>query len=115
MELMITIVIIAILATIAYPSYLDYTRNAKRAEAISGLLQLQLAQEEYRARNASYGNIADLNVSVNSDHYTFSAADLGASSYTLTATAVGNQQADTACPTLSIDQNDSKTPAECWR
>jgi len=114
-ELLIAIAIVAILATVAYPSYQDYARSGKRAEAISDLLKLQLAQEEWRSRNASYGTIADLNLSVSSDNYSYSTANLSATTYQIIATAEGAQANDTGCETLTIDQNDDKTPTECWR
>lgn len=115
MELLVTLAIIGILATVAYPMYQDHVRSAKRATAISHLLTLQLAQEEWRARNPSYGAIADLGLGLSSDNYTYSASNLSATTYTLEATATGAQANDTGCETLAINQNDTKTPTECWR
>ena len=53
-ELMIVVAIIGVLASIAYPSYQDYVLRAKRADAKAGLLNLQLAQEKYRANCIQY-------------------------------------------------------------
>lgn len=114
-ELLVAIAIVAILATVAYPSYQDYARSGKRSEAISDLLKLQLAQEEWRSRNASYATIAELNIGASSDYYTYSTANLSANTYEIIATATGSQANDSGCETLKIDQNDDKTPAECWR
>lgn len=115
MELLVTLAIIGILAAVAYPMYQDHVRSAKRATAISHLLTLQLAQEEWRVRNPSYGSIADLGLGLSSDNYTYSASNLSATTYTLEATATGAQANDTGCETLTINQNDTKTPTECWR
>ncbi len=82
---------------------------------MSELLKLQLAQEEYRLRNTSYGSIADLGFSSNSEYYDFSVADLGAETYTLTATAKGAQAADTDCASMTLNHNDQKSPVGCWQ
>lgn len=113
-EIMVVIVIIGIIAAVAYPNFVDYVREARRADAMGQLLTLQMAQEEYRLKNTSYADIATLGVGVSSDFYTFSTSNLGAETYTLTATATGSQTNDTGCETISINQNDQKTPAECW-
>ncbi|RUO61839.1 type IV pilin protein [Pseudidiomarina insulisalsae] len=113
-ELMIVVVIIGIIASAAYPNFVDYVREARRADAMGQLLTLQMAQEEYRLKNNSYADIATLGITLNSDYYNFSVSNIGAETYTLTATATGGQVNDTGCTTISINQNDRKTPAECW-
>ncbi|XKG73326.1 type IV pilin protein [Pseudidiomarina marina] len=78
-------------------------------------MKLQMAQEEYRLRNSSYATIADLGFTSSSEFYTFSVSNIGAETYTLTATATGAQVSDTECATMSINQNDQKTPTACWQ
>lgn len=53
-ELMITVAIIGILATVAYPSYTDHIRKAKRAECRSGLMQSMQQQERYYTQFNTY-------------------------------------------------------------
>lgn len=113
-ELMIVVVIIGIIAGIAYPNFVDYVREARRADAMGQLLTLQMAQEEYRLKNTSYADIATLGITLSSDFYTFSVSNIGAETYTLTATATGGQVNDTGCTALTLNQNDQKSPAECW-
>ncbi|MGQ4276400.1 type IV pilin protein [Pseudidiomarina sp. E22-M8] len=113
-EIMIVIVIIGIIAAIAYPNFVDYVREARRADAMGQLLTLQMAEEEYRLKNTAYADIATLGAGVSSEFYTFSATNIGAETYTLTATATGSQANDTGCTAISINQNDQKTPADCW-
>ena len=114
-ELMIVVAIIGIIAAIAYPNFTDYVKQSRRADAMGELMKLQMAQEEYRLRNTSYATIADLGFTSSSEFYTFSVTNLGAETYTLTATAKGAQVSDTECATMSINQNDQKTPTTCWQ
>ncbi len=53
-ELMIVVAIIAILAAIAYPSFLDSVRKGRRADAETGLMQAAHKLENFYARNATY-------------------------------------------------------------
>ncbi|MDM0086800.1 MULTISPECIES: type IV pilin protein [unclassified Variovorax] len=53
-ELMIALVVIAILAAIAYPSYLDAVRKGWRAEARAALLQEMQQQERFYTQRARY-------------------------------------------------------------
>ncbi len=54
LELMITVVIISILAAIAYPSYLSQVRKSYRAEAQADLMELASFMERYFTENSSY-------------------------------------------------------------
>lgn len=130
-ELMIAVVIAAILATIAVPSYMEYVRKSRRAEAMESLYTLQLAQEKWRATNTAYGSLSDLGINAltSSGNYKL-AIKLPASpddqtSYTAVATAVtGTSQADdkangVSCATMTVDQDgpvyDSpKGVQACW-
>ncbi|MBB1601228.1 type IV pilin protein [Variovorax sp. UMC13] len=54
MELMIALVVLAILAAIAYPSYLDALRKGWRAEARAALMQEMQQQERFYTQRARY-------------------------------------------------------------
>jgi type IV pilus assembly protein PilE len=54
LELMITIVIVAILASVAVPSYLDYVARGKRAAARAGLLEAASFLERSFTTNGCY-------------------------------------------------------------
>ena len=59
-ELMITVVVVAILAAIAVPSYRDYILRGKVAEATSTLSTLRLGMEKWFSDNRTYvGYISD--------------------------------------------------------
>ncbi|HNT38813.1 MAG TPA: type IV pilin protein [Rubrivivax sp.] len=104
-ELMIALVVVAILASIAYPSFMGAIRKSRRAEAISALNQVQQAQERFRANQTAYTtNLSaaptatppglGLSSTTASGYYTIAIASASNDEYELTATAVaGTSQA----------------------
>ncbi|MNF86392.1 Fimbrial protein precursor [compost metagenome] len=124
-EMLIAIAVIAILAGIAMPSYQDYARQSRRIDGHTALLNLQMAQERWRANNQSYSaSLSDLGVGTSSseNHYTIAitSGSTSAGGYTATATAKSTspQAADTNCSPLILSQSGnqtSMTPAACWK
>ena len=53
-ELMITLAILAILTSIAVPSYMSYVYKSKRTEGKTELLRIAQLQESYYIQNLSY-------------------------------------------------------------
>lgn len=70
-EIMITVVIVGILASIAYPSYIDYVQSASETQVRGELMDLAAAQERWRAQNFKYtGTLSDLGTPLaNNDKY----------------------------------------------
>lgn len=63
-ELMIVVVIVGILASVAYPSYQNYILRSKRAEGKALLLDAAARQERHFADNNTYtDDVAELNYS----------------------------------------------------
>lgn len=129
-ELMIVIVIVGILAAIAYPSYQEQVRKSRRADAQNALMAAANAMEKYYWSNTTYTtDLTNLGYSASpaaspEGYYSISAAagSTGsiASSYTLTATPVagGPQAGDASCTTLTLNSRGVKgsTPGSgnCW-
>lgn len=101
-ELMIVVAVLGIIAAIALPSYNEFVREGRRAEAVSGVSDLQLRQERWRAEHTSYGTQAEMGTLPESNHYTFSVT--GGATYTVTATP---KAADPKCGNL-VASNTSK-------
>lgn len=54
-ELMIVVTLIGILAAIVYPSYTDYMRQTRRADAMNALTRLANQQEKFYSQCGHYG------------------------------------------------------------
>lgn len=122
-ELMITVAVIGILASIAYPNYTKYVLEARRAEAQSEMLRIQLGLEKWRANKSNYNATLDqAGFTDNNDHYNYAVtgATVGStptgSVYVIRATAQGNQSTgDSSCTPLTLNQNSAKGPSGCWK
>ena len=120
-ELMIVVAVIGILVSIAYPAYQDFVLESRRADGHIALTRAANLQERFFSSNNSYSNtIGDIGGNASPDgFYQIAVVASGSSAsylsnYTLTATAVGSQTADTACPNLTLNQLGQRTPAACW-
>lgn len=125
-ELMVVLVIIGILVSIAYPSYVEYVRKGNRAEGQAFLSDVAARQERYFSQNnayitsgASLSKLGLSNAKSSTDKYNLSlskVADDGG--YTLTATNTFN---DAKCTTLTLNARGVKgstgnraNNSECW-
>ncbi len=123
LELMIVVVIISILAAVAYPSYKSQVHKTRRADGKSQLMLTAQALERCYTRSATYVGCATVSFPVTSQEGYYSVTAVGgvtASTYTLAAAPVGDQTHDTKCGTLSLTsagvQGASGTlpAASCW-
>lgn len=116
-ELMIAVAVVALLASIALPSFMDSIRKSRRSEGIAALMAVQQAQERWRANSGAYAGNAQLTAAPNADppglgqpattksgYYGIAISDESATGYTVTATAQDgtSQAADTQCTTLGV-------------
>lgn len=123
-ELMITVAIVAILASVAMASYNFAVVKSRRSAAAGCLLERAQFMERYYTTRMTYKD-APVPAQCGSDvspHYTlaFSGTPDG-TSYTLIATPQGGQaSADTKCGTLSINaqgvkgKTGSGSVDDCW-
>ena len=104
MEVMIVVVIIGILAALAYPNLEKYLKRARQTEAKTNLSAIYTAQKIYFSLHQSYADdINELDLSLaQGDPYTFTIQE--ASTSTFKAQAEGNID-DDALDTWTIDQD----------
>ncbi len=115
-ELMTVVTVLAILASIAIPSYRNYLLRAQRTDAKTALLQVQAAEEKfYLQANAYTKNLTDapptgLGLSTTSSNgYYDIAVDFGTSgnlqTFVATATPITGkgQSDDTKCTGFTVD------------
>jgi type IV pilus assembly protein PilE len=143
-ELLIAVVVVGILAAVAYPSFMDSIRKGRRSDAMQALNAVQQAQERWRGTHAEYaGALANtaapgqppngLGLSDQSPNQYYQLALTGASAtgYTVTASARDgkSQASDGVCKVLAIQMDrgnlgygsgastaslDWSTSSTCW-
>ena len=123
-ELMIALAVISILASIAYPNYMEYLQRARRAECASVLLGQANAMERRFSTTNSYVGALPGPVQCPADggpsSYVlgFAEGEPTALTFVIQAVPAGAQTGD-RCGTLSIDNTGLKKPSgmttrQCW-
>lgn len=108
-ELMVTVAIVAILASIAYPSYQSQVRKGHRQEAFAEILAMAQRMEKIRSQTYSYTQGNALSVAV--ARYTVTSAVAGdGNTYTISAVPLASSdQAGDVCGTLTYASNGTWT------
>ncbi|PCI09283.1 MAG: pilus assembly protein PilE [Gammaproteobacteria bacterium] len=116
-ELMVVIAIVGILASVAYPSYIDSVKKAQRADAIDALLVESGRMEEFYMNSDTYTGATVANATSSEGFYNMSVViPVSGLTYTITAAPVTT---DTLCGNLTLDSLGQKgvsvgTVAACW-
>ena len=122
-EVMIVVVIVGILASIAYPAYQDQMTKSRRTDGHTELMSIMNAQERFYTNFGSYtasltaaapAGLGLPDTTSDEGHYTVTAAACGAGiaqCVVLTATAGGVQAGD---GNLTLNSQGVKTPAAKW-
>jgi type IV pilus assembly protein PilE len=123
-ELMITVVVVAILAAVAYPSYQDHLRKGRRASAQAFMMEIANRQQQYLldARGYAIGSTAltALSITTPSDvaaHYSLTvdpSAPTTPPSYTITATPTSTAQSADGALTLDHQGNKTRNGQSGW-
>ena len=121
-ELLVVLAALAILVSLASPSYQDVVRKARRADARTALLDAAQRLERCHTRHGSYDHEHCTVPAISPDgFYRIIEPDpRGALSFRLRAVPTGSQAADAvACGFLEIDHRGQRThsgvaAAGCW-
>jgi type IV pilus assembly protein PilE len=124
-ELMIVVVVIGILAAVAYPNYQEFSARAKRNEARAALLRLATNQERFYMNNNTFTeDLTALGFGTTptwiteTGYYEISVTSATASNFAATARYLQGGREAGKCLTFSIDARGSKTStpdSDCWR
>jgi type IV pilus assembly protein PilE len=132
-ELCVAIAIVALLAKIAYPSFMQYIINGRRADATTALLDLANRMEQYYAANNTFAtatiaagvtatDVLTSNAS-QQGYYTLSIVSSGTTTntYTIKASRAGAQASDALCGDYQLTSAGVKTnpsaslpSSRCW-
>ncbi|TDX97924.1 type IV pilin protein [Thiohalophilus thiocyanatoxydans] len=128
-EIMITLMVIAVLASIAVPAYNSMKQQSNRSDAVSALTRVAQLQERWYSNKGTYAdNLTTIGMSSTTSkegHYDLSLTfdDTEPDEFVVTATATGPQKDDENCRTFSLDQAGRKTSEDsdgnastgCWQ
>lgn len=115
-ELMVTIAILAIIMAVAVPAYQNQVEKARRADAVSSLMETAQQLERCFTRTNSYAGCISFPEPSQDGFYTIDATTTS-TSYDLTATATGGHS--DSCSPFELDHLGNKTDAggssdKCW-
>ena len=136
-ELVVTLLVIGILATVAVASYRGHLLRANRSEARAALLTLATAQEMFHLRCQHYATVLDPQASPDCDaralrlgpasergYYAITIASADVDGWTARAVASGPPQvADARCRAFELSANGARRASdaaerdsslECW-
>lgn len=108
-ELMIVLVIIGIVASIAYPSYTRYVQKSLRTDAHAGLMQTAAKLERCYTRTYTYSDCS-INDFSPQESYTIE-LDISGNGYLLTASAELNDGCD---ENITLNTSGERLPDACW-
>jgi type IV pilus assembly protein PilE len=121
MESLFVVVILAVLLTIALPTYQGFMNKSRRTDAMNSLLRMQVEQEKWRGSDTDYGTLAEIWSGSDSleSYYTLAVTVNTAAAFTLTAAPrVGGPQEGDDCGTFAVNQTGplytGYANADCW-
>ena len=122
---MVALVVVGILAAVAYPSYTAQIAKGRRADAKQALVELGQKLERFYSERGTYvgATLGATGIYANTStggYYTLAISTQTAAVFTITATPAGRQVGD-ACGTYGYNQAGDKvvaggalTAANCW-
>jgi len=125
-ELVVVLGIVAILAALAVPSFLDALRKSRRSDGMNIIMDIHLAQERWRASDTDYGTLVEMGFTnpqlSPKGHFSVALSSVTATGYIITATAQSPQDQDycgnfilTNTAGVLTRSNTASDADLCWR
>jgi type IV pilus assembly protein PilE len=118
-ELAVVLVIIGILATIAYPNYVKYAERGQRADAQAVMMDIASRLERCYTKTYSYKDCQpatnkadDATSELYTEGFSIEPSENG-DAYTVFAKGATRAKKE-KCKTLALESNGQRTPSECW-
>lgn len=108
-ELMIVLVIIGIVASIAYPSYTRYVQKSVRTDAHAGLMQAASELERCYTRTYAYSDCTIRSSSPENNYQIEKSVD--GNGYLLTAKTA---KSDGCGKAITLSSSGERLPNDCW-
>lgn len=124
LDVLIAVAIVAILASLALPNFREALQRGRRVDAITSLLDVQVAQERWRANHPAYASLTELGWTESAStegYYRLRVVQVSAGSFVATAQPQSDgPQQDDECGVFAIDQRGPVLATEyaddaCWR
>lgn len=122
-EVTVALAVVAVLSSVALPSFRSVQLRSHRADAANSLQRVQLAQEKYREKHGGYAERLDQLAGAfgprsQQGFYQLELRSRGDQAYELVALAQGEQAQDNACRTVTLRVEGALTffgpEAACW-
>ncbi len=118
-ELMIVVVVLGVIAAIAFPSYNSQVQKTRRADATSALLNEAQRLERCFTRFSAYTSCPAPSGTTEGGFYTLSAPIFDTAEFEVHATPVaGTSQANDPCATFTLTHTGARgrtgTATRCW-
>ena len=114
---MLVVVVIAILATVAVPTYTEFVQRSRRSDAREALADLAARQEQFYLNNKYYASTTTVlgqPALTERGFYAVTIPNVTTVTYTLRATALPPQDRDADCLVMAITSTGVRTPSNCW-
>lgn len=121
LESMVTLLMIAILATLTYPSFQNHLYRARRLDGQTALLNMAALMENHYLNYHTYLQATPSKLGLSEispqGYYQLAISSLTDTSYLLTATPLSSgAQAHDPCATLTLNSAHLKGPSfQCWQ
>ncbi|HEX8883337.1 MAG TPA: type IV pilin protein [Noviherbaspirillum sp.] len=124
-ELLITVAIVGILSSFAWPSYVDHLRRSRIAEATGQLATLRVAMEQYYQDYRNYGTAAACGIAMPAAGQFSYACETRSSAQGFVIVAIGRSGTNAAGLRYQVDQAGLRrttslpsgwgtVPQDCW-